>query len=77
MSDHPSVSIIVPIFNEEGSLKQFYNELKAAYAELWNEEAQRLFGKNYGDQLSRSQKREVRRKYPLVLSESAPTSFGE
>ncbi len=33
MSDHPSVSIIVPILNEEGSLQQFYNELKAALSE--------------------------------------------
>ena len=33
MSDHPSVSIIVPILNEEGSLKQFYNELKAVLSE--------------------------------------------
>ena len=33
MSDHPSVSIIVPILNEEGSLKKFYNELKSALSE--------------------------------------------
>ena len=33
MSDHPSVSIIVTILNEEGSLKQFYNELKTALSE--------------------------------------------
>ena len=33
MNDHSSVSIIVPILNEEGSLKQFYNELKTALSE--------------------------------------------
>ena len=30
MSDHPSVSIIVPVLNEENSLKKFYSELTEA-----------------------------------------------
>ncbi len=33
MSDHPSVSIIIPILNEEDSLQQLYKELKAALSE--------------------------------------------
>lgn len=54
-----------------------YNELKAAYRELWDEESNNLFGEPYSDDLTNDQKRQVRAKYPFVLSEAEPTAYGE
>ncbi len=51
-----------------------YNELKAAYRELWDVEAMSLYGQNYNDSLSDKQKKIIRSKYPFVLSEAEPTS---
>lgn len=53
-----------------------YNELKAAYTELRNEEAMRRFG-NPMDKLSEDRKREIIDLIPLVLSEAEETAFGE
>ena len=38
MNDNPSVSIVVPILNEEGSLEKFYRELKRALTEYHEHE---------------------------------------
>lgn len=46
-----------------------YNELKAAYNELWNEEAYRSYGSDYAN-LSRSRQKSVRDRIPLVISEN-------
>ncbi len=51
-----------------------YNELKGAYNELWNDMAQRQFGKYY-DQLSRDRQKEIRNTIPLVISEAEPTDL--
>ena len=45
-----------------------YNELKAAYKELWEEESINTFGMRF-DELSRSKQKAVRNKIPLVISE--------
>ncbi len=50
-----------------------YNELKAAYRELWDVEAMKLYGQNYNDSLSDKQKKIIRSKYPFILSEAEPT----
>ncbi|HPN71222.1 MAG TPA: biopolymer transporter ExbD, partial [Saprospiraceae bacterium] len=55
---------------------EVYNELQAAYNELWNEAAMKKFGKDY-EFVSTTQKREIRDEIPLVLSEAEPTNFGE
>ena len=52
-----------------------YNELKAAYRELWDAESIILYGQNYNDALSDMQKRTVRSKYPFILSEAEPSDF--
>lgn len=52
-----------------------YNELKAAYDELWEEKAQTDYGKAY-DNLEFEYKKEIRAQIPLVISE-AETAFGE
>ena len=52
-----------------------YNELKAAYRELWDAESMVLYGQKYGDTLTDKQKKEVRSKYPFILSEAEPSNF--
>lgn len=52
-----------------------YNELKAAYNELWDDYAQRKFGYKYKD-LNGEQKKEVQAEVPLVISEADPSDFG-
>ncbi len=54
-----------------------YNELKAAYRELWDAESQRLYGVPYSEDMSTEQKKKIRSKYPFILSEAEPTAFGE
>ena len=51
-----------------------YNELKAAYNEIWNEEALSRFGYKYKD-LEREQQKEIQRDIPLVISEAEPTDL--
>ena len=52
-----------------------YNELKGAYNELWEEQAQRSFGKSY-EALPKDDKRRIRKEIPLVISEAEPTDLG-
>ncbi len=72
---------IISLKNDRGtSYKQYvavYNELKAAYDELWDEECQRLYGIPYSDDLPTAYKRAIKEKIPMVLSEAEPTNFGE
>ncbi|MEM6725797.1 MAG: biopolymer transporter ExbD [Bacteroidota bacterium] len=51
-----------------------YNEVKAAYNELWETEAQRRYGAAYAS-LSNSLKKTIRDEIPLVISEAEPTNF--
>jgi len=53
-----------------------YNELKAAYNELREEEALKRHGKSF-EFLSADQQREIRSRIPLVISEAEPTNFGD
>jgi len=80
MAEKPSKAII-SLKNDRGtSYKayiQVYNELKAAYRELWDIKAEELYGEKYENLKTIDQKREVRNAFPLVISEAEPTSFGE
>ena len=71
---------IVSLKNDRGTTYEtyvtVYNELLAAYNELWEEAGQREFGKPYQD-LTDSEKDKIRSEIPLVLSEAEPTKFGE
>lgn len=51
-----------------------YNELKAAYNEMRAALARRKFGLSH-EELSPSQEKEVRRQYPMVISEAEPTEY--
>lgn len=72
---------IISLKNDRGtSYKQYlavYNELKAAYDELWDEECEKLYGIPYSDELPIAYKRAIKEKIPMVLSEAEPTNFGE
>ncbi len=52
-----------------------YNELQAAYNELWDEAAQERFGVPYSEELPIEQRRAIRSDIPLVLSEAEPTDI--
>jgi len=51
-----------------------YNELKAAYNELWNERSQIIFGKAFVE-LNPSQQKSIRKVIPLIISEAEPTDY--
>ena len=76
-SDSPKKAI-VSLLNDNGTSFEMYvlvyDQLKAAYNELWDEAAMDIFGRHYED-LSRKDKKKVREDIPLVISEAEPTSF--
>lgn len=80
LSTNPK-SAIISLKNDRGtSYSQYlavYNELKAGYDELWDEECRRLYGIPYSDDLPTAYKRAIKEKIPMVLSEAEPTNFGE
>ncbi len=80
LAEKPTKAII-SLKNDRGTKYEtylsVYNELKAAYSELWDEEARKTFGKPYNDKLPNELKKRVRSKIPFVLSEAEPTAFGE
>ncbi len=59
-----------------GTYLECYNELKAAYNELWDEEAKKLYGREYSDDMPFEQKKKIKGTIPFVLSEAEPTNFG-
>lgn len=75
-----SEEAIVSMKNDRGTkyetYLEVYNEVKAAYNELRDEEANRQFGKPY-EFLTRSQRISVNEVIPMKLSEAEPTAFGE
>lgn len=79
MAETPTKAII-SIKNDRGTsyatYLEVYNEIKAAYNELREEEAQRKYGKSF-EYLARDKQKEIRSRIPLVISEAEPTDFGE
>lgn len=51
-----------------------YNELKAAYRELWENAAKTAYGKSY-EKLSNESQTTIRNRYPMVISESEQVDF--
>ncbi|NND33124.1 MAG: biopolymer transporter ExbD [Saprospiraceae bacterium] len=80
LSTNPK-NAIISLKNDRGtSYKQYlavYNELKAAYDELWDEECLKMYSIPYSDDLPIAYKRAIKEKIPMVLSEAEPTNFGE
>ncbi len=56
---------------------EVYNELKAAYNELWEEESMTQFGEHYSEDLAKAKKDKIKAKIPFVLSEAEATTFGD
>lgn len=77
MSTNPK-SAIVSLQNDRGTNYEtylaVYNELKAAYNELWDDYAMQQFQRKYED-LDKEQGKEVKEEIPLVLSEAEPTDY--
>ncbi len=75
---------IVSLKNDRGTnyktYLKVYNELLAAYNELWDEEVRRSYseyGDKYSDELPFDVRKAIKGKIPMVLSEAEPTSYGE
>ncbi|MBC8265816.1 MAG: biopolymer transporter ExbD [Flavobacteriales bacterium] len=79
LSDNPEKAII-SLQNDRGTSYKTYiqvqNELTAAYNELRNTAALSEFGSRYYD-LSKSQQRTIRKKYPQKISEAEPKNVSD
>lgn len=79
LSESP-LNAIISLKNDRGTEYEayltVYNELKAAYNELWDDLAQSRHGQDYKD-LSSDLQKAIRADIPLVISEAEPTDFGE
>lgn len=79
MAEKPTKAII-SLKNDRGTkydtYLQVWNELKGAYNELREDEAQKRFNKGY-EFLERSQKKAINADIPLVISEAEPSDFGD
>ncbi len=80
LAERPTRAII-SLKNDRGTnyktYLEVYNELKAAYTELWDEFSQRKYGIPYSDDMPRAYLKEIKAEIPFVLSEAEPTAFGE
>lgn len=78
MAESPNKAII-SLRNDRGTkyktYLEVYNELKAAYTELRNAEAQKRFGKDF-EFLEKEDRKTIINLVPLILSEAEPTDFG-
>ncbi len=80
LSERPTKAII-SLRNDRGTKYEtylrVYNELKAAYNELWDELSLKKYGRPYSDEMPLSMRKAIREEIPMVLSEAEPTAFGE
>ena len=71
---------IISIQNDRGTNYEIYlmayDQIKAAYNELWDKTAQAKYRQPYKD-LPRAKKQAIQDIYPLVISEAEPTAHGE
>jgi len=77
LSDSPDKAII-SLVNSRGTSYEMYiavqNELTAAYNELRDEVAIKKYNLNYSE-LSKDKKKEIRKMYPMKISEAPPGEF--
>jgi len=80
LAERPTKAII-SLKNDRGTeyktYLEVYNELKAAYNELWDELSRQKFGIPYSEDMAFAYKKAIREEIPFVLSEAEPTAFGE
>ena len=79
LSENPK-NALISLMNDRGTnysvYLHVYNELKAAYQELWNEAALEQYGVTF-ESLSSSNQKTIKNGIPLVISEADPTDYGE
>ena len=80
LAERPTRAII-SLKNDRGTeyktYLEVYNELKAAYNELWDELCQRKYGIPYSEDLPTAYRKAIKNEIPFVLSEAEPTNFGD
>jgi len=80
LSEAPTKALI-SLKNDRGTKYEayieVYNELTAAYKELWDELSMKEYGVPYSDELDIDKRKAIRDQIPKVLSEAEPTSFGD
>lgn len=77
MPRNPRVAVVSLQNDRETSYEIYisvYNELKAAYNQIRQEEALKRYGKAY-ENLNRDEQKSIRKDIPLVISEAEPTDF--
>ncbi|MFT5646748.1 MAG: biopolymer transport protein ExbD [Aureispira sp.] len=76
-AESPKVAI-VSLQNDNGTSYEtylaVYNEIKAGYNRIWEDESLRIFGQHYDD-LDKKSQADVRKNYPLVISEVEPSKI--
>lgn len=61
-----------------GAYLSVYNELQAAYHEIWDAEAHARYGVGYqSEHIEDGHRADIRADYPMVISEAEPTEFFE
>ncbi|MEO0732779.1 MAG: biopolymer transporter ExbD, partial [Bacteroidota bacterium] len=55
---------------------QVYDALKAGYRSLWDDVADRRFGKLYAD-LNGAEQKSIREEIPMIISEAEPSDYEE
>ncbi len=77
LPSHPKKAV-VSLLNDRGTPYRVYlgvyNELKAAYNQVWDEIAQQQYYKFYSE-LNDQQQRDIRNQYPQVISEAEPVDL--
>ena len=80
LAERPTKAIIT-LKNDRGTNYEtyvsVYNELKAAYDELWDEMCLRKYGVNYSEDLPLAWRKSIKDEIPMVLSEAEPTNIVE
>ncbi len=80
LAERPTRAII-SLKNDRGTnyktYLEVYNELKAAYDELWDELSMKMYNVHYSEDLDIAKKKAIKKEIPMVLSEAEPTAFGE
>lgn len=77
LAKSPTQAVVSLQNDRETSYKSYiavYNELKAAYEELWNSQSLKVYGKDYS-LLTVGAQRKIRNQFPQVISEAEPTNF--
>ena len=77
LAKSPTQAVVSLQNDRETSYKAYiavYNELKAAYEELWNTRSLQHYGKDYS-LLNIAAQRKIRNQIPQIISEAEPTNF--